>query len=127
VSGNNDNADDVGEDEVFEGVNDAEDVGEGEVVEGVETNTNNQNRHYETWINNYNNVVSYYNTNGDCQVTRDFATAEGLMLGNWVHDQRKKFKNGVSDDRINLLSDLQLDFSMQTNVVGAKLTVKYKK
>jgi hypothetical protein len=30
----------------------------------------------------------------------------------------KKFKAGVfSDDRINLLSDLQFDFSMQTNVV----------
>jgi hypothetical protein len=58
------------------------------------------------------------------------------MLGNWVHGQRGKFKAGVlSDDRINLLSDLQFDFSMQTNVVGAKLTVpvaisnifKYKK
>jgi hypothetical protein len=53
-----------------------------------------------------------------------------------VHDQRKKFKAGVlSDDRINLLSDLQFNFSMQTNVVEKKLTVpmaisrifKYKK
>jgi hypothetical protein len=44
------------------------------------------------------------------------------MLGNWVHDQRKKFKAGVvSDDRINLLSDLQFDFSMQTNVVAKKV------
>jgi hypothetical protein len=136
VGGNNNNANDVGEDEVVEGVIDAEDVGEDKIVEGVETNTKNQKRHYETWVNNYNDVVSYYNTNGDCQVTRDFATAEGCMLGNWVHDQRKKFKNGVlSDDRINLLSDLQFDFSIQTNVVGAKLTVpvaisnifKYKK
>jgi hypothetical protein len=68
--------------------------------------------------------VSYYNTNGDCQVTRDFATAEGRILGNWVHDQRKRIKNGVlSDDIINLLSDLQFDFSMQMNVVGAKLRV----
>jgi hypothetical protein len=90
VGGNNDNADDVGEDEVVEGVIDAEDVGEDEVVEGFETNTKNQNHHYETWVKNDNDVVSYYNTNGDCQVTRDFATAEGRMLGNWVHDQRKK-------------------------------------
>jgi hypothetical protein len=57
-------------------------------------------------------------------------------LGNWVHDQRKKFKAGtLSDDRITLLSDLEFDFLMQTNVVEQKLTVpmaisrifKYKK
>jgi hypothetical protein len=128
VGGNNDNAGIVGEDKVVEGIIDAEDVGEDEEVEveGVETNTKNQNHHYETWVNNYNDVVSYFNTNGDCQVTRDFATAEGRMSVNWVHDQRKKFKNGVlSDDRINLLSDLQFDFSMQTNVVGANLTVPF--
>jgi hypothetical protein len=61
---------------------------------------------------------------------------EGSRLGNWVHDQRKKFKTGqLSDDIINLLSDLQFDFSLQANVVGANLTVpvaisnifKYKK
>jgi hypothetical protein len=53
-----------------------------------------------------------------------------------VHDQRKKFKAGtLSDDRISLLSDLEFDFSMQTDVVEKKLTVpiaisrifKYKK
>jgi hypothetical protein len=136
VGGNNENADDVGEDKLVEGVIDAEDVVEDEVVERVETNTKNQKRHYEAWVNNYNDIVSYYNTNGDCQVTHEFATAEGRMLGNWVHGQREKIKAGVlSDDRINLLSDLQFDFSMQTNVVGAKMTVpveisnifKYKK
>jgi hypothetical protein len=89
VGGNNDNADDVGEDELVEGVIDAEDVVEDEVVKHVETNTKNQKHHYEAWVNNYNYIVSYYNTNGDCQVTHDFATAEGRMLGNWVHDQRK--------------------------------------
>jgi hypothetical protein len=64
------------------------------------------------------------------------ATAEGRKLGNLVHDQRKKFKAGtLSDDRISLLSDLEFDFSMQTNVVEKRLTVpiaiskifKYKK
>jgi hypothetical protein len=106
------------------------------VVYGVETNTKMQKRHYEAWVNDYNAMVSLYNTNGHCIVKRQFATAEGRMLGNWVHDQRKKIKAGVlSDDRINLLSDLQFDFSMQTNVVEQKLTVpmaisrivKYKK
>jgi hypothetical protein len=53
------------------------------VVEGVETNTKNQKRHYEAWVNNYNDMVSYYNTNGHCIVKLQFATAEGRMLGNW--------------------------------------------
>jgi hypothetical protein len=88
------------------------------------------------WVNNYNDIVSYYNTNGNCHVPRDFATVEGSMLGNWVHDQRNKFKTGqLSDDRINLLSDLQFYFLLHTHVIGAKLTVpvaisnifKYKK
>jgi hypothetical protein len=121
----------TGEDEVVEDVIDAEDV-----VEGVETNTKMQKHHYEAWVNNYNDMVSFYNTNGHCIVKHRFATAEGRKLGNWVHDQQKKFKAGVlSDDRITLLSDLQFDFSMQTNVVEQKLTVpmaisrifKYKK
>jgi hypothetical protein len=131
MGGNNDNADDVGEDELVEDVIDAEDV-----VEGVETDTKIQKRHYEAWVNNYNDMVSFYNTNGHCIVEREFATAKWRKLGNWVHDQRKKIKAGVlSDDRITLLSDLQFDFSMQTNVVEQKLKVpmaisrifKYKK
>jgi hypothetical protein len=61
-------------------------------------------------------MVIAVSPNGDCRVPRDFATVEGSMLGNWVHDQRNKFKKGqFIDDRINLLSDLQFDFSMQTN------------
>jgi hypothetical protein len=61
---------------------------------------------------------------------------EGRRLGNWVHEQRKKFKTGqLSDDRINLIYDPLFDFLLQENVVGAKLTVpvaisnilKYKK
>jgi site-specific DNA-cytosine methylase len=61
---------------------------------------------------------------------------EGSSLGNWVHEQRKKFKRGhLTADRINLLFDLQFEFLTQANVVGAKLTAgvaissifKYKK
>jgi hypothetical protein len=88
------------------------------------------------WIHTYNDLVSFYNTNGTCHIHRQFVTVGGYLLGNWVHDQRKKFKRGqLIDDRINLLSDLQFEFSMQPNVVGAKLMVpvaiskifKYKK
>jgi hypothetical protein len=81
-------------------------------------------------------MVSFYNTNGNCIAKCKVDTVEGKKLGNWVHDQGKKFKAGtLSDDRITLLSDLEFDFSMQTNVVEQKLTVpmaisrifKYKK
>jgi hypothetical protein len=131
VGGNNDNADDVGEDEAVEDVIVAEDE-----VGGVETNTKRQKLHYDAWVNNYKEMVSFYNTNGHCIVKRRVATAEGCKLGNLVHDQRKKINPGtLSDDRITLLSDLQFDFLMQTNVVEKKLTVpvaisrifKYKK
>jgi hypothetical protein len=95
-----------------------------DVVGGVETNTKMQKLHYEAWVNNYNDMVSFYNTNGHWIVKRKVATVEGRKLGNCVHDQRKKIKAGtLSDDRITLLADLQFDFSMQTNVVAQKLTV----
>jgi hypothetical protein len=57
-------------------------------------------------------------------------------LGNWVHEQRKKFKRGIlTADQINLLSDLQFEFTKEYNVVGDKLMMgvaiskilKYKK
>jgi hypothetical protein len=127
----NDNAVDVGADEAVEDVIIAED----EVVD-VESRTKKQKLHYDAWVNNYNMMVQFYNTNGHCITKRNVPTAEGRKLGNWVHDQRKKFKAGtLSDDRISLLSDLEFDFSMQTNVVEQKLTVpiaisrifKYKK
>jgi hypothetical protein len=102
VGGINDNADNVGEDEAVEDVIVAED----EVV-GVETHTKRQKLHYEAWVNNYNEMVLFYNTNGHCIAKRKVATSEGRKLGNWVHDQRKKFKAGtLSDDRITLLSNL---------------------
>jgi hypothetical protein len=93
VCDNNDNADGVGEEEVVEAV--------------IETNNKKENSFFKKWVNTYNDAVSYYNTNCNCRVPHKFATVEGNKLGNWVHDQRKKFKTKqLSDDRINLLSDL---------------------
>jgi hypothetical protein len=55
VGGNNDDSDDMGEDEAVEDVIVAED----EVV-GDETNTKKQQQHHDTWVNNYNKMVSFY-------------------------------------------------------------------
>jgi hypothetical protein len=92
---------------------------------------------FETkWVQNCIDVVSYYNTNGNFRIPPWFFTVEDNKLVNWLHDQRMKFKSEkLTDDRINLLSNLQFAFWMQANVVGAKLTVpvaiskifKYKK
>jgi hypothetical protein len=122
VCAHEDNPDNVGEEKAGEGV--------------IETKDKKVNAFLTKWVHNYNDVMSYYNTNGNCRIPRWFVTVEGKKLGNWVHDPRKKFKSGqLTDDRINLLSDLQFEFSIQANVVGAKLTVpvaiskifKYKK
>jgi hypothetical protein len=71
----------MGEDESVEDVIVAEDE-----VGGDETNTKKQQQHHETWVNNYNKMVSFYNTNGHCIAKRNVDTAEGKQLGNWVHD-----------------------------------------
>jgi hypothetical protein len=56
VGGNNDNSDDMGEDESVEEVIVAEDE-----VGGDETITKKQQQHHETWVNNYNNMVTLPN------------------------------------------------------------------
>jgi hypothetical protein len=119
VGGNDDNADYVGEDEAFEDGIVAENV-----VRDVEKNTKMQKLPYEAWVNTYNNMVLLFNTNDHCIVKHPVAIAEVCTLDSWLHDQRKKIKAGkLSDDRITLLSDLQFDFSMQTNVVEQMLPV----
>jgi hypothetical protein len=112
-------------------------VGEEKAGEGVKVIKVKKVNAFETkWVHNYNNIVPLYNTNGSCCIPRRLDTVEGRSLGNWVHDQRKKFKGKkLTDDRINLISDLCFELSMQPNVFGAKLTVpvaiskifKYKK
>jgi hypothetical protein len=114
-----------------------DDVGEDKAGEGVKEIKVKKVKAFEIkWVHNNNNLMSFYNTNGNCRNPHRFVTVEGYSLVNWVHDQRKKFKRGkLTDDRINLLSDLQFEFSTQPNVVGAKVTVtvaiskifKYKK
>jgi hypothetical protein len=61
--------DDEGDDDaVFDNEDNADDVGEDEVVEGViETKNKKENYFLMKWVNTYNDIVSYYNTNGGCR------------------------------------------------------------
>jgi hypothetical protein len=102
-----------------------DDVGENKAGEGVkEIKVKKVNGFEMKWVHNYNDGVSFYNTNGNCRIPCRFVAVEGYSLGNWMHDQRKKIKREkLTDDRINLLSDLPFEISTQPHVVGAKLTV----
>jgi hypothetical protein len=119
--------DDEGDDDdaVYDHEDNPDDVGEDKAGEGViEIKVKKVDAFEMKWVHNYNDIVSFYNTNGNCRIPRRFVTAEGYSLGNCMRDQRKKFKRGqLTDDRINLLYDLQFEFSTQKHVVGAKLTV----
>jgi hypothetical protein len=75
VGGSSDNADNVGEDKAVEDVIVAEDE-----FAGVETNTKRQKLHYEAWVNNYNEMLSFYNTNGHCITKRNVATAVMMFI-----------------------------------------------
>jgi hypothetical protein len=132
-----DEGDDDDDDAVCDQEENPDDVGEDKAGEGVkEINFKKLNAFKTKWVHTYKDLVSFYNTNGNCHIPHQFVTGEGYWLVNWVHDQRKKLKHGkLTDDRINLLADLQFEFSTHPNVVGAKLTVpvaiykifKYKK
>jgi hypothetical protein len=65
-------------------------MGEDIAGEGVtEIKVKKVNTFETKWVHNYNNLVSFYNTNGNFRIPRLFITVEGYLLGNWVHDQRK--------------------------------------
>jgi transcription initiation factor IIF auxiliary subunit len=132
-----DDNDEYNNDAVCDHEDNPDDVGEDKSGKGVkEIKVKKVNAFEMKWVNTYNDLMSFYNTNGNCRKPCRFVTVEGYPLVNWVHDQTNKTKRGhLTDVRINLMYDLNFEFSMQPNVVGAKLTVpvaifkifKYKK
>jgi hypothetical protein len=55
----------------------------------------------ERFVKIFADLVHYQDTHDDCHIVRKYITAEGYKLGNWVHEQRKKYKSGnLSDERI---------------------------
>jgi hypothetical protein len=105
VCDHEDNPDDVGEDKAGEGV--------------IEIKDKKVNAFEMKWVHNYNDLVLFYNTNGNCPTP---AGSLRRKATHWVIGCI--FKRGqLTNDRINLLSDLHFEFSTQANVVGSKLTV----
>jgi hypothetical protein len=75
-------------------------------------------------VKTFADLVYYYEAHGDCHVVPKYVTAEDHFLGNWVHDQRNKYKAGtLTAERMDMLATIHFEFTMQPNVVGAKLTV----
>jgi hypothetical protein len=68
VCDHDDNTDDVGEDKAGEGVK--------------EIKVNKLNAFETKWVHNYNDIVSFYNTNGNCRNPHRSVTVEGYSLGN---------------------------------------------
>jgi hypothetical protein len=86
------------DDDVVEGDDEetSSEVGEDEVGTVMEEKKANKVNAFETkGVNNYNDLVDFYNARGDCRVSRNYITVEGNSLGNWVHEQRHKFERGM--------------------------------
>jgi hypothetical protein len=50
---------------------------------------NKLNRFDKLFLERLADLAKYYAANGDTKFRREYTTAEGRQLGNWVHDQRK--------------------------------------
>jgi hypothetical protein len=74
-------------------------------------------------VKRFDHLVKYFNAHDDCNVVQKYGTTDGHHLGNWVRDQRKKYKSRIFlSSPINMLTTLNFEFTMQRNVIGNKLT-----
>ncbi len=59
------------------------------------------------WYKCYELAEKYYNENGDLLIPRDYATADGCKLGNWISVQRKKNKDrSLEQEKTRLLNKI---------------------
>jgi len=66
------------------------------------------------WMHNFEALKTFKNMFGHTNVTR--TKAEHRALGNWVHEQRRKKRNGLlTDAQISLLESLSFDWVKRTN------------
>lgn len=49
-------------------------------------------KRFRPWELSFNDLLTYYKTNADFCVPRSYKTPESFLLGEWVHNQRTKYK-----------------------------------
>ena len=68
------------------------------------------------WKDNYALCTQFYKENGHLNVSRNYITPNGNKLGNWVNDQKKKYrKNILPNDKIKLLEKLHIQWYIRKN------------
>jgi hypothetical protein len=48
----------------------------------------------KTFLERLTDFARHYAASGDTNIHRDYTTAEGNNLGNWLREQRKKYNSG---------------------------------
>ena len=71
----------------------------------------------EIWDERYYALEEYYKEYGNIDVPRNYITQEGIKLGLWLDIQRSSYKekgtNKITQDQIQLLNDLNIEWSIR--------------
>ena len=61
----------------------------------------------DNWIKNYELAVIYFNDNGNLLIPSRYKTSDGINLGTWIKNQRKRFNEGkITNTEEALLSKI---------------------
>ena len=70
----------------------------------------------EAWDNYYYVLEKYYEKHGNIDVPFKYEIEEGIKLGSWLHNQRQAYKgkgkSKITEDQIQLLNDLNIEWSI---------------
>mgnify|MGYP004470826107 CR=1 FL=1 len=80
----------------------------------------------EKWDTYYYALENYYKEHGNIDILVNYVTDDGLKLGSWLNNQKKAYrgKNNlkIRADRIQLLNDLNIDWSVHdTKLLNMKI------
>lgn len=64
---------------------------------------------YRTWEDTYLMAKRYYEENGNLDITRDYKNEDGLCLGRWVEEQRRRLRRGtLTAEQIERLDAIEM-------------------
>ena len=62
---------------------------------------------HDNWLKMYEFAQKYYWQHKDLEIKIKYVTEEGIKLGMWISNQRKKYKNGkLSHQQIEMLNSI---------------------